>query len=150
MSDTNLADARFSTQGLADGKNPVDELSRCYLHHWGDNITGAIEETWIPRKGFDGHRLICPLAIYYQYFRRVLFAIESLEILCCCTVKEIQHSTVIIELGSRLIYRFVYLPTRRFEIKNTCSISLQKIILSFEKNENFDWIEDFKNKYAIE
>lgn len=135
--------------GDCDGKNPVDELSRCYLHHLGRQYWVLLKKHGF-MEGLMGTSPICPLAMYYQYFREVLFAIESGGDFVL--LYDERNPTFYCNNGNSdrglMPFLSTFLPD---DLKSrTHAISLQKIILSFEKNENFDWIEDFKNKYAIE
>lgn len=135
--------------GDCDGKNPVDEFSRCYLHHLG-------RQYWVLLKkhgffeGLIGTSPICPLAMYYQYFREVLFAIESGGDFVL--LYDERNPTFYCGNGNSdrglMPFLSAFLPD---DLKSRIhAISIQDIIHSFEKDNRFIWINDFKNRYAIE
>ena len=62
--------------GDCDGYNPAKNFNRCYLHHIG-RLYWTLLEKYGFLSGLVGASPICPLALYYQFFRELLFAIES-------------------------------------------------------------------------
>ena len=61
-------------QGDCDGRNPVGDLSRCYLHHIGRLYWGRLREHGL--LDLLGGGAICPFVSYYQFFRELLFALS--------------------------------------------------------------------------
>jgi len=62
--------------GDCDGCNPAKNFNRCYLHHIGRLYWTLLEKHGF-LSGLAGTSPICPLALYYQFFRELIFAIES-------------------------------------------------------------------------
>jgi POLQ-like helicase len=62
--------------GDCSGRSPLGDLDRCYLHYLGRQYWTLLE-----KHGFLHGALaaspICPLALYYQFFRELLFAFEK-------------------------------------------------------------------------
>ena len=62
--------------GDCDGRNPVREPSFCYLHHIGRRYWDLLRK-WGFLDGAASTDSTCLLVNHYQYFREVLFALES-------------------------------------------------------------------------
>jgi len=62
--------------GDCDGRNPCADFNMCYLHQISRKYWTLLEKHGFLQGAFASGP-ICPLAAYYQFFREVVFAIES-------------------------------------------------------------------------
>lgn len=134
--------------GDCDGRNPTDNFARCYLHHLG-------RQYWVLMKkhgflnGLAGSSPICPFAMYYQFFRELIFAIES-------------GGDFVLLYDQRNPTFFCGDPTNErglMPFLNTFvpdhlkdqihSISIQQIVSAYKKNGDFSWLNEFEKKYGL-
>jgi hypothetical protein len=92
---------------------------------------------------------ICPLALYYQFFRELVFAIESGGdfILLYDERNPSFYSNGL--SGNRGLMPFLisFVPE---EIRGRIySISIQQAIETFKRQEGYTWLTDFEKKYNL-
>ena len=134
--------------GDCDGRNPAGNLTRCYLHYIGRRYW-----TLMDRYGFlhgpAGASPICPLAMYYQFFREVIFAIESggdFVLLYDQRNPSFYCGSAMNERGL-MPFLFTFVPE---EIKPRLhSISIQQVIAAYKEVWGCEWITEFEKKYAL-
>lgn len=61
--------------GECDGLNPVNDINLCYLTHKGRNYWELMKKHGLHEAFINTP--ICPFAIYYQFYRELLFALEK-------------------------------------------------------------------------
>ena len=135
--------------GDCDGRSPAQELGRCYLHHLGRLYWILLEKHGF-LSGLVGSSPICPLAQYYQFFREVLFAIESGGdfVLLYDERNPSFYSNGL--SGDRGLMAFLasFVPDGlRSRIH---SISIQQVIETYKQTTGFAWIVEFEKKYALD
>lgn len=134
--------------GDCDGRNPVGNFGRCYLHHLGRRYWTLMDKYGF-LDGAAGASPICPLAMYYQFFREVIFAIESGGEF----VLLYDHRNPSFFCGSPMEGRglmpflLTFVPE---EIKPRIHwISIQQMIAAYKEVGVPDWIMEFEKKYAL-
>jgi hypothetical protein len=134
--------------GDCDGRNPAHQFQRCYLHHLGRHYWPLMEKHGF-LAGPAGASPICPLAIYYQFFREVLFALESggdfvlmydrRNPAFYCGSPEDQRGL--------MPFLITFVPEKiRSRIH---SISIQQIVAAYKETVTADWLKEFEIKYAM-
>jgi POLQ-like helicase len=78
-------------KGDCAGRSPVGNLDGCYLHYLGRRYWNLLEKHGFLH-GTLAHSPICPLTMYYQFFREVLFAFEKGGISCFSTTSATRSS----------------------------------------------------------
>ena len=132
------------SSGDCNGKNPVGQLSDCYLHHIGRKYWDLMSEF-----GFDkiiDKEKICVFVNYYQFFREVLFSLKKNGVF---TLLYDERSPVFNYQGKGLMpFLMEFVPD---EHKNKITmISIQELVSEIDKSvKHTDWIEKFKLKYGI-
>ena len=69
-------DVQVFQNGDCNGRNPVGDFNYCYLHHIGRLYWSLLEKHGF-LDGLVGSYPICPFTLYYQFFRELIFSIES-------------------------------------------------------------------------
>lgn len=133
-------------KGECDGQNPINPSSLCYLTYKKRTYWDLMNKykLQIPYK----ESLICPLAVYYQFFRELIFALENNGYYVLLVDKENPAFKKGVQGNERGLIPTLtrYLPS---EIKSIIKvIFIQDVLKIFEKN-NYKWIDDFKKKYGI-
>jgi hypothetical protein len=136
------------TAGDCDGRNPVNDFSLCYQHFIGRQYWILLKKHGF-LKGLMSSSPICPLAMYHQFFREVLFAIESGGNFVL--IYDERNPTFYCgdSTNRRGLIPFLlnFIPD---EIKcHVFSISIQQIVKSYEGYPLLSWVIDFKKKYGI-
>lgn len=130
--------------GDCNGKNPVHNLSDCYLHFIGRKYWALMEEF-----GFDKlieSEKMCVFTNYYQFFREVLFSLKKGGIF---TLLYDERSPVFNYNGKGLMPFLMEFVPEEHKDKITM-ISIQELVKEIENNSTHaDWIGSFKKKYGI-
>ncbi len=133
--------------GDCDGRNPVDDLSTCYLHHIGRLYWQRLAEHGLGRLA---QGLICPMTLYYQFFREMLFALhmhgcfillhdERNPSFCCDGPKGTRGAFAL--LAGQLP------PEYRSRVG---SVSIQEIVAAVRgSGRHEDWVGEFQQKYGL-
>ena len=134
--------------GDCDGKNPLDDLGHCYLHHIGRRYWTLMQKYGFT-EGLAGKSPICSFTAYYQFFREVIFALESGGIFVL--LYDQRNPTFYCgESGERGLMPFLmsFVPQ---ELKSRIhSISIQQVVKTYQEVADFSWLEEFKKKYALD
>jgi POLQ-like helicase len=134
--------------GDCTGRNPSTDFNSCYLHFIGRRYWILLEK-YDFLKGSVGTSPICPLALYYQFFRELLFAIESNGdfVLLFDERNPSFCSENMMRKRDLLSFLLLFVPK---EIENRIySISIQKVVRELSKIKEYDWLSEFKNKYDL-
>ena len=136
-------------RGDCEGRNPVGNLSECYLHFLGRRYWDRLDQ-----HGFLDTPLfssaICPLATYYQFFREVLFALHKSGYF---VLLYDERNPTFVRGGSSsgrglLPFLLSTLPeTAQPHVKSLTIQSLFEAIV--EGGRQSDWTDDFAEKYRL-
>jgi hypothetical protein len=129
-------------KGDCDGLNPIKQYDLCYL-----NIISRKYLQLLKKHNLDDPYIndnICPLSIYYQFYREIIFAKEKNGYYCFVYDK---RNPVFIN-NNRGIFKILYdrLPNELKEI--VILKSYQEIIKEMEQY-NIKWLNEFKIKYGV-
>ena len=134
--------------GDCDGRNPSANFELCYLHHLGRKYW-----TLMNKHGFlngpAGTSPICPLAMYYQFFRELIFAVESEGEFVLLYDERNPTFYSGTSLNERGLMPFLVSFVPALLKHHIHSISIQRIIAVFHEFENIPWLGEFEKKYAL-
>lgn len=132
--------------GNCDGLNPISNPDLCYLTHKGRNYWNLMK-----KYGLDepyAKSPICPLAIYYQFFRELMFALENNGYF----VILIDKRNPAFEKGSQPNKRGL-IPVLMDKIPNLYKEFIKIIyiqdVLSILTNHGYSWVDEFREKYGM-
>lgn len=144
--ETEFGNCSMVKAGECDGSNPTDNPDRCYLTH-------KKRKYWELMKKHDLHipyisSPICPMAIYYQFFRELLFALENNG-----------YYVILIDKNNPAFIKGTFpnerglFPTLTKNLPEKIKLIvkilyIQDILLLLEKFK-YSWVEDFRVKYGI-
>jgi len=134
--------------GDCDGQNPAQNFNRCYLHHIGRRYWELLG-----KHGFLTGQFyvspICPLALYYQFFREVLFAIESGGdfVLLYDERNPSFYAGGLASDRGLMPFLLAFVPE---DLRGRIhTITIQQLVESFKSHESFQWLAEFETKYAL-
>ncbi len=134
--------------GDCDGRNPVNNLQECYLHFLGRQYWPLLKKYGF-FDGPAGTSPICPLALYYQFFRELIFAVESggeFILLFDNRNPSFYCDGPAKERGLMPFLKTFVPENLRCRIH---SISIQQVLAAYQACAGFSWLEEFKEKYAL-
>jgi hypothetical protein len=129
--------------GDCDGQNPCSNHDLCYLSQIGRTYWDLMEK-YNADESYRNDK-ICPLSIYYQFYREVLFSKEkNAEFYLLYD----ERNPAFVRDEKRGLYSILYknLPNELKQI--THKISIQNIIKRLEAS-NIPWMIEFKKKYGL-
>jgi hypothetical protein len=128
------------------GRSPLDDLDRCYLHFLGRRYWTLLE-----KHGFLAGRLadspICPLALYYQFFRELLFAFEKGGDF---VLLYDQRSPVFCGPDGRGLLPFLLSFVPEQLQSRVHAITIQQVLTGYAECGGLDWLGTFREKYGME
>lgn len=134
--------------GDCDGRNPAKDFSICYLHHIGRRYWELLKQYGF-LDGPIGNEATCILAIHYQFFREVLFA---LEMNCTFVLLFDERNPTFLCKGYHkkrgllpLLLSFV--PEGLHD--RVATISLQHVVMAIKSTGRHEWIQEFESKYGL-
>lgn len=134
--------------GDCDGASPAKDFSRCYLHHLGRRYwTLMLKYGFLD--GLTGTSPICPFALYYQFFRELLFAVEMGGDFVLLYDK--RNPSFLCGEGSEqrglMPFLISFVPE---EVKQRIHfISIQHVMRAYKGFLNMEWLKEFAKKYDI-
>lgn len=134
--------------GDCSGRNPASDLSICYLHHLGRRYWTLLE-----KHGFLVEKMrtspICPLSIYYQFFRELLFAIESQGsfVLLYDQRNPVFFGIKQDEQNGLIPFLKEFIPLQLKDSFHT--ITIQQVVDKLEEQGKVPWLNEFRSKYAL-
>lgn len=136
------------TAGDCDGASPARNFSHCYLHHLGRQYWPLMEKYGF-LEGLAGTSPICPFALYYQFFRELLFAVESGGDFVL--LFDQRNPTFFCGDGPEQRGLMPFLTTFVPEgLKQRIHfISVQQVITAYKRSGEVNWVEKFEKKYGI-
>lgn len=136
------------SQGDCDGRNPVHDFDLCYLHFIGRRYWKLMT-----KHGFLTPRMkqnmVCVFSTYYQFFREILFAIESggtFVLLYDARNPTFYNEANGIRRGL-LPFLLTFIPQQHQ--KSVVGITIQQVIDTIKKTNQHDWIIEFEHKYGL-
>ena len=134
--------------GDCDAHNPAQNLSHCYLHY-----IGRLYWTLLEKHGFlsgpAGSGPICPLALYYQFFRELLFAIELGGDFVLLYDERNPSFYADGVAGQRGLMPFLLTFVPEGLRRRVHSITLQQVVRAYQRHEALTWLAEFEKKYAL-
>jgi hypothetical protein len=134
--------------GDCNGRNPSKDFDYCYLHYIGRQYWILLQKYGF-LEGITGNSPICPLALYYQFFRELIFSIESGgEFILLYDKRNPSFFSFGAEVDHGLMpFLISFVPQ---DLRNRIhSITIQQVVDVFERFEGFDWLLEFNKKYAL-
>lgn len=135
--------------GDCDGRNPTGDLSSCYLHFIGRRYWMLLEKFGF-LDGPMGAEKVCPLALHYQFFRELLFALEQGGYFVL--LYDERNPTFFCKGGTvtrglvPLLLEFVPDQYRPY-VK---TITMQEVAAEIRSSRRHDdWIGEFEKKYGL-
>ncbi|KAA6310624.1 hypothetical protein EZS27_038101 [termite gut metagenome] len=132
--------------GECDGLNPINDVNSCYLTHCGRNYWDLMNKYALsePYK----NSLICPFAIYYQFYRELLFAIENNGYYVILIDKRNPAFIKTNGVNERGLIPVLtsHIPE---EMKSIIKIVFIQDVVELLEKFNYSWVEEFKNKYGL-
>lgn len=132
--------------GECDGLNPVSGPELCYLTHKGRTYWEMMKKYHLD-KVYE-NTPICPFAIYYQFFRELLFALENNGYFVLLLDKRnpaFEKSTPKHKRGLIPLLLSQIPPELTKQIK---VIYIQDVLPILEKH-GYNWVGEFRNKYGM-
>ena len=134
--------------GDCEGRNPSKNFNLCYLHHLG-RLYWILLEKYGFLSGLVGNSPICPLALYYQFFRELIFAIESGGDFVLLYDQRNPSFYCGGSSGDRGLMPFLITFVPEGLRSRIHSITIQQVIESYKTNEGFSWLTEFEKKYDL-
>jgi hypothetical protein len=136
--------------GMGDcaGKNPLPAKTGCYLHHIGRRYWTLAEKHGLADL-MKGERQ-CVLALNYQFFRELLFALEygGIFVLLHDERSPVFHCDTGSDSGGIMPFVMQFVPDRlRSRVASLSMQTLAKYIA--DSGRHADWIGDFRQKYGL-
>ncbi|MCU0485612.1 MAG: hypothetical protein MUC85_05815 [Anaerolineales bacterium] len=134
--------------GDCDGRNPARDLGHCYLHHIGRFYWDLLGQHGF-LDGPVGTSPICPLAMYYQFFRELLFAIESGGDFVL--LYDARNPSFVADGpgGKRGLMPFL-IPWVPVALHSRIHwITIQQVVGAYKRHGGLPWLGDFEKKYAL-
>jgi hypothetical protein len=133
--------------GECDGMSPIYDIDSCYLTHCGRNYWNLMKKHNLSEP-YKNSR-ICPFAIYYQFYRELLFAIERNGYFVILIDKRNPAFIKTDGVNERGLISVLTNPLSE-QMKNIVKvIYIQDVVKLLEKFE-YSWVNEFKNKYGLE
>ena len=130
------------------GGNPLPTKTRCYLHHIGRRYWTLAEKHGIAET-MKGERQ-CVLALNYQFFRELLFALEygGIFVLLHDERSPVFHCGTGADCGGIMPFVMQFVPDGL--CGRIASLSMQSLARHIEDSgRHSDWIGEFRQKYGL-
>ena len=135
------------SNGDCDGRNPLQNPSLCYLDHIGRLYWQRVRE-----HGLDelARGPICPMTLYYQFFREVLFAIHMDGCFVLLHDERSPSFSVDGPAGRRGAFALLVEKLPVHCRHRVGSMSIQEVTASIRScGGHEDWIGEFEAKYGL-
>src|SRR4030043_1398295 len=135
--------------GDCDGHNPSKNFNYCYLHYIG-RLYWILLEKYGFLSGLAGTSPICPLALYYQFFRELIFAFEwGGDFVLLYDERNPSFYPDGLS-GDRGLMPFLTTFVPDELRKRIHSINIQQMVDIFRHHHELTWLTEFEKKYALE
>ena len=134
--------------GDCDGRNPSADLELCYLHHIGRTYWSLMHKYGL-HEGAIGRDTQCILSAHYQFFRELILSLEKGGIFILLSDDRSPVFRCQGPKGERGLMPLLtsLLPAKL--TKQVAQVSIQELVEEIVKSREFEWIQDFKEKYAL-
>jgi len=133
--------------GECDGMNPINDINSCYLtyckrNYWDLMIKHNLSEPYINSR-------ICPFAIYYQFYRELLFAIEKNGYFVILIDK---RNPAFIKTDGVTARGLIPILTNQLSesTKNIIKVIYIQDVVKLLEKFGYSWVNEFKSKYGLE
>ena len=133
--------------GECDGMNPINDIESCYLTYCGRNYWNLMMQHSLSKPYINSR--ICPFAIYYQFFRELLFAVEKNGYFVILIDK---RNPAFIKTDGVNERGLIPVLTNQLpeQMKNIIKVLyIQDVVVLLEKF-GYSWVNEFKSKYGLE
>jgi len=135
------------SNGNCDGRNPLHDPSLCYLEHIGRLYWQRVRE-----HGLDAlaQGPICPMTLYYQFFREMLFALHMQG--CFVLLHDERNPSFSVDgpMGRRGAFDLLVKQLPDHCHGHVGSVSIQEVAASIRNcGGHEDWIREFEAKYGL-
>jgi hypothetical protein len=133
--------------GDCDGRNPMNDLSACYLHHIGRLYWPRLKEHGLSDLA---QGPICPMTIYYQFFREMLFALHMGG--CFILLHDERNPSFSHEgpMGARGVLALLADQLPDEHRNRVASVSIQEVASAAQAADaHSDWASEFAAKYGL-
>lgn len=133
-------------RGECEGLNPISNPDLCYLTHKGRNYWALMK-----KYGLDepyANSPICPFAIYYQFFRELMFALENNGYFVILIDKRNPAFEKEIAARKRGLIP-VLMDKIPHEHKEFIKVIYIQDILPILTHHGYTWVDEFKEKYGM-
>lgn len=132
--------------GNCDGLNPISDPDLCYLTHRGRNYWELMKRFRLDEPYANSP--ICPLAIYYQFFRELMFALENngyFVILIDKRNPAFEKESAAGKRGLIPVLLDKISPKHKEFFK---VIYIQQVLPILDKH-GYTWVDEFREKYGM-
>lgn len=132
--------------GECDGLNPVSTPDLCYLTHKGRNYWELMKKYGLDEVYIKSP--ICPFAIYYQFFRELMFALENNGYFVILIDKRNPAFEKESQAGKRGLISVLMsqLPSKYHKLIKV--IYIQDVLPMLDKH-GYTWVNEFREKYGM-
>jgi len=136
-------------RGDCDGRNPLDRLHFCYLHHIGRKYWDLMDKHEILTNEWKNSP-ICPLSCYYQFYRELLFATHKKGYFILLHDERSPTFFCKGQDGKRGIFAFLVSMLPESLKSNIIDISIQEMFQAISMSgKHYDWTSEFSEKYGM-
>ena len=137
------------SDGDCEGRNPASDFDLCYLHYVGRTYWTRLVEFGFLQGGLK-EGPICPLAMYYQFFRELLFALAKggYFVLLYDNRNPVFYRDG--DRGPRGLVPFLIALVPTTQQDKIRGVTIQDVVQAIkESGRHGDWIGEFESKYGM-
>lgn len=133
-------------KGECEGLNPVNNPDLCYLTHKGRTYWELMNKHGLSQAFAQSP--ICPFAVYYQFYRELLFAIENNGYYVILIDR---RNPAFYKSGANSIRGLLPVLTNLIPetLKNLIKIVYIQDVVDKLEEFGYDWINEFREKYGM-
>ena len=132
--------------GECEGLNPISDPNLCYLTHKSRNYWNIMKKYGLDRPY--ANSLICPLAIYYQFFRELMFALENNGYFVILIDKRNPAFEKDSSAGKRGLIP-VLMDNLSVDHKEFVKVIYIQDVLPVLIKHGYTWVDEFREKYGM-
>ena len=134
--------------GDCDGRNPAHDFSLCYLHHLGRRYWELLDHHGF-LLGPVGHDATCILATHYQFFREVIFALESGGVFVLLSDERSPTFHCDGPQGQRGLMPFLLSLMPDPARSRVATATIQQVVAAINASGRHGWTNEFESKYGL-
>jgi len=133
--------------GECDGLNPIPDNNYCYLTYKGRNYWELMKKYKLDKPFINSP--ICPFAVYYQFYRELMFALENngYYVILIDNRNPAFNKTAAGEIDRGLIPVLTNILPE--ELKPYVKIIYIQDVINKLRLAGYTWASEFKNKYGM-